>query len=118
MRRVALVMVMAMAILGRTAAGAKIRDVATVVGARSNHLIGYGLVIGLKGTGDGKGLAASAMKAVLQRLLKPGDLRTGCVIAPLDLIEQVAHFVLQHPLLLQPGLQAPLLRQRRLHRRL
>jgi flagellar P-ring protein precursor FlgI len=33
---------------------AKIKDIANIVGVRSNHLIGYGLVIGLKGTGDGK----------------------------------------------------------------
>lgn len=33
---------------------AKIKDVASVEGSRSNYLIGYGLVIGLKGTGDGK----------------------------------------------------------------
>ena len=29
-----------------------IRDVATVEGVRDNSLIGYGLVVGLKGTGD------------------------------------------------------------------
>ncbi len=33
----------------------KVRDVATVEGNRSNYLVGYGLVVGLKGTGDGKG---------------------------------------------------------------
>ena len=32
----------------------KIRDIATIEGQRSNYLIGYGLVVGLKGTGDGK----------------------------------------------------------------
>lgn len=31
----------------------KIRDVASVVGVRDNQLIGYGLVVGLDGTGDG-----------------------------------------------------------------
>jgi len=33
--------------------GAKIRDITNIVGVRDNHLIGYGLVVGLKGTGDG-----------------------------------------------------------------
>lgn len=33
---------------------AKIKDIASIVGVRSNHLIGYGVVVGLKGTGDGK----------------------------------------------------------------
>lgn len=32
---------------------AKIKDVANVVGVRDNQLIGYGLVVGLAGTGDG-----------------------------------------------------------------
>ncbi|WP_448583418.1 flagellar basal body P-ring protein FlgI [Thermocrinis sp.] len=32
----------------------KIRDIAVIEGQRSNYLIGYGLVVGLKGTGDGK----------------------------------------------------------------
>lgn len=32
---------------------AKIVDIANVVGVRENQLIGYGLVVGLKGTGDG-----------------------------------------------------------------
>ena len=30
----------------------KIKDVANIIGVRSNQLIGYGLVVGLKGTGD------------------------------------------------------------------
>ncbi|MCV6608190.1 MAG: flagellar basal body P-ring protein FlgI [Campylobacterales bacterium] len=33
--------------------GGKIKDVTSVVGVRDNQLIGYGLVVGLKGTGDG-----------------------------------------------------------------
>ncbi len=32
----------------------KIRDIANIEGNRSNYLVGYGLVTGLKGTGDGK----------------------------------------------------------------
>ena len=31
---------------------AKLRDIATVEGVRDNPLIGYGLVVGLNGTGD------------------------------------------------------------------
>jgi flagellar P-ring protein precursor FlgI len=34
--------------------GTKIRDIAVIEGHRSNYLVGYGLVVGLKGTGDGK----------------------------------------------------------------
>lgn len=35
--------------------GRKIGDIASVVGVRDNQLIGYGLVIGLNGTGDKSG---------------------------------------------------------------
>ena len=30
----------------------RVKDVADVAGVRSNHLVGYGLVVGLPGTGD------------------------------------------------------------------
>jgi len=31
----------------------KIKDIANIIGVRDNQLIGYGLVVGLNGTGDG-----------------------------------------------------------------
>ena len=34
------------------ATAARIKDVADIAGVRSNHLVGYGLVVGLPGTGD------------------------------------------------------------------
>ncbi len=37
-----------------TSFATKIKDIANIEGNRSNYLIGYGLVTGLKGTGDGK----------------------------------------------------------------
>jgi flagellar P-ring protein precursor FlgI len=36
----------------RTARAARLKDIATVKGVRENILIGYGIVVGLKGTGD------------------------------------------------------------------
>lgn len=39
--------------LGQTWA-ARLKDIASIRGVRENQLIGYGLVVGLKGTGDGK----------------------------------------------------------------
>ena len=36
------------------AGAARIKDLAQVAGVRSNQLVGYGLVVGLDGTGDGK----------------------------------------------------------------
>ncbi len=35
--------------------GARIKEIATFEGVRSNHLIGYGLIVGLDGTGDNSG---------------------------------------------------------------
>ncbi len=39
-------------ITGLTAEAARLKDIASLRGVRENQLIGYGLVIGLKGTGD------------------------------------------------------------------
>ena len=36
-----------------SAQAAMIKELASVVGVRDNQLIGYGLVVGLNGTGDG-----------------------------------------------------------------
>jgi len=42
-----------LAILGPLAVeAAKLRDISTFAGVRSNQLIGYGLVVGLDGSGD------------------------------------------------------------------
>lgn len=43
---------MAYAELGRGSAVARLKDIATIQGVRENQLVGYGLVIGLKGSGD------------------------------------------------------------------
>lgn len=53
-----------------TAFAERLKDVVHIEGAMDNDLKGFGLVIGLKGTGDGKGLASSALKNVLQKILK------------------------------------------------
>lgn len=41
-------------IITETSWSARIKDIANVRGVRENQLFGYGLVVGLKGTGDGK----------------------------------------------------------------
>ena len=40
-------------ILAKFSFAAKVKDLANVIGVRENQLIGYGLVVGLRGTGDG-----------------------------------------------------------------
>jgi flagellar P-ring protein FlgI len=49
---VALIAAVAVASLCQTAWGARIKDVASIKGVRTNQLVGYGLVVGLNGTGD------------------------------------------------------------------
>ena len=48
----------------------RIKDLATAASMRTNQLLGYGLVVGLEGTGDGADVSvtASSMKAILGRL--------------------------------------------------
>ena len=48
----------------------RIKDLTSVAGARSNQLIGYGLVVGLAGTGDRDKISftAQSLKTVLERL--------------------------------------------------
>ena len=47
-----LLMLIAPVMLSNTAQAERIKDIAMVEGARTNQLIGYGLVVGLDGTGD------------------------------------------------------------------
>jgi flagellar P-ring protein precursor FlgI len=48
----------------------RIKDITTVAGVRSNQLIGYGLVVGLNGTGDGGSVpfTGQSLRSVLGRL--------------------------------------------------
>lgn len=48
----------------------RVKDLASVASGRTNQLIGYGLVVGLQGTGDGADVSftAQSMKAMLARL--------------------------------------------------
>ncbi|MFZ5811278.1 MAG: flagellar basal body P-ring protein FlgI [Thermodesulfobacteriota bacterium] len=48
--------VLAMALLAvQTAHGTRLKDIASFSGSRTNQLVGYGLVVGLSGTGDKRG---------------------------------------------------------------
>ncbi len=63
----------------------RIKDMASVAGVRSNALVGYGLVMGLAGTGDGGSrLTQQSMQSLISRLgldTDPGDLDTKNVAA-------------------------------------
>ncbi len=46
----------------------RIKDLAAIDGIRSNPLIGYGLVVGLDGTGDSEAFTGQSLKNMLKRL--------------------------------------------------
>ncbi len=51
------------------AQAARLKDIASVRGVRENQLIGYGIVVGLKGTGDGKAeFTAKSLGRMLDKL--------------------------------------------------
>lgn len=52
-RLLALIALAVAAFAPSAAAGSRIKDIATLQSSRDNQLVGYGLVIGLQGTGDG-----------------------------------------------------------------
>jgi flagellar P-ring protein precursor FlgI len=68
-------------------ANSRIKDLATFEGVRENQLIGYGLVVGLNGTGDSLNNAPftrQSLQAMLERLgvnIRGAQLRTGNVAA-------------------------------------
>src|SRR5918997_233422 len=72
---------------GPTAAASRIKDLANIEGVRQNQLIGYGLVVGLNGTGDSLNNAPftrQSLQAMLERLgvnIRGQALRTGNVAA-------------------------------------
>ena len=47
----------------------RVKDLAKVEGVRTNQLIGYGLVVGLNGTGDGSGeVTTQSLRSMMSRL--------------------------------------------------
>ena len=61
--------------------GAQIKDIANVVGVRENQLIGYGLVVGLNGSGDGSSseFTIQSLSNMLQSVsvkINPNDIKS------------------------------------------
>jgi len=59
-----------MSLLVNTAQADRVKDLTNVGGVRGNQLVGYGLVVGLAGTGDGKDptFTGQSLKAILESL--------------------------------------------------
>lgn len=69
-----------LALVSTAAWGARIKDIATIGGVRDNQLVGYGLVVGLSGTGDSMrtGFTDQTLSNLLSRQglsMKDKDLR-------------------------------------------
>jgi flagellar P-ring protein precursor FlgI len=64
------ILLLVLSLSGTSAYADRIKDLTTVAAMRSNQLIGYGLVVGLQGTGDGSDVSftAQSMKTLLNRL--------------------------------------------------
>jgi flagellar P-ring protein FlgI len=57
------------AVLPQSVRADRLKDLASVAGVRSNPLVGYGIVVGLSGTGDGNsGLTLQSLESMISRL--------------------------------------------------
>jgi len=63
-------LIIALALFSLNSHADRIKDLTSVAGVRSNQLIGYGLVVGLNGTGDGADVSftGQSLKSMLSRL--------------------------------------------------
>ena len=74
------------ALMPSALAQARLKDIAAVQGVRGNQLVGYGLVVGLDGTGDGNGstFTPQSVASMLQKFgitVSPGTLQLKNVAA-------------------------------------
>jgi flagellar P-ring protein FlgI len=57
------------ALIGMQAQGARLKDIANIRGVRANQLVGYGVVVGLNGSGDSKAeFTGKSIERMLDRL--------------------------------------------------
>ena len=82
-----LAVILALCVPAEAGATSRIKDLANVEGVRQNQLIGYGLVVGLNGTGDTLNnipFTRQSLQAMLERLgvnIRGQQIRTGNVAA-------------------------------------
>src|SRR6476659_5944608 len=85
--RAALAVILALLVPVHAGATSRIKDLANIEGVRQNQLIGYGLVVGLNGTGDTLNnipFTKQSLTAMLERLgvnIRGQTIRTGNVAA-------------------------------------
>ncbi len=81
--------IISFALLLSTINAAQIKDLASIVGVRDNQLIGYGLVVGLNGTGDGSSseFTIQSLSNMLQTVnvkINPNDIKSKNTAAVMD----------------------------------
>lgn len=88
LKRLALIIGLTLFLLLTTlpAAAVRIKDITDIKGVRQNQLVGYGLVVGLDGTGDGKRskFTVQSMAALLEKMgqtVNPDDIKSKNVAA-------------------------------------
>ena len=85
-----LVLVFAVNLASMAAYGERIKDIATVAGVRSNQLVGYGLVVGLDGTGDQTSQAPFTIQSLKSMLAQFGIVVPAGVTSQLKNVAAVA----------------------------
>src|SRR6188474_3956398 len=87
LRAACLIVILAFCVPVKAGATSRIKDLTSVEGVRQNQLIGYGLVVGLNGTGDTLNnipFTRQSLQAMLERMgvnIRGQTLRTGNVAA-------------------------------------
>ncbi len=72
LRRAAIVGGFALALFGTSASAERIKDLASVQGVRNNQLVGYGLVVGLDGSGDQTTQTPFTQQSIINMLAQLG----------------------------------------------
>ena len=64
------ILLISIALLASTslAQAERIKDLASIAGVRSNQLVGYGLVVGLNGTGDKTKFTGQSLRSMLREM--------------------------------------------------
>jgi len=70
-----LISILLLAAIGSSVHADRIKDLTSLAGVRSNQLVGYGIVVGLAGTGDGNtGITLQSMQSLVSRFGVTADL--------------------------------------------
>ncbi|MFT7414592.1 MAG: flagellar P-ring protein precursor FlgI [Methylophagaceae bacterium] len=87
---------LAMLTVSQLALAERIKDLASIAGVRSNQLVGYGLVVGLNGTGDKTKFTGQSLRSMLREMgvnLPPGTDPKSKNVAAVTVHTDLAAFV-------------------------